>query len=496
MTRVARLAGVGWFAVACKADYDVSPDSDTGIRTGNDGFTYQIDVFPDAATGLLAQSFFAATDAATGLELALERPVTVTGAVTGYVLTPVESAVRGAEIPGQVVPISSDVSLTLEGTVQGRYALTSSDGIFSLTAVPGTYELAVVPTIPGVPFRVESFDLIDDVVVDVALDAGVPIYGQVFGERGQPLADVSVLAENTTGVVTAPVQTDDNGWYHLRVEPGTYVVVAAGRPGGRDPTLRAEAGFVDDPGLPLDFEYVDLGLKPVSGRVVSAGAPLSGARVRFTSESLAAYPEGATHTVEALTNASGAFDTRLLRGAWTLTVLPMAQDPASPMTLTHLDVDDEVDLGDVAVAPLWPLAGNVVDPDGLPVERASIRCTEVATVPSDARTWTTTTDALGAFSVDVSQTELACVVTPPGDRAELAAERVEIDAPAAGPARIPLTEGVMVSGRVRLAGQRAEPVPFALVQILDSKGTLWGSALTDGNGAFSARVAWPGPSEE
>lgn len=487
----------GGLACTIGADRDANgwPDDASGLPglDAAEGYTYRIDVAPsgptDGTAALLGASLFVPTDDAQDLTLRVRRPVSVRGTVTAFVPSPTL-----ATVPGVIAPVDAEVSLRLPGTVQSRFGRTDEAGSFDMSVVPdATYELVVRPATPEVPFSAEAIDVVRDVDLDLFFDLGRAVWGQVVDARGAPLAGVTVAAVNASGVGGHPDLTDADGRFLVRVLPGTYVLVAAGRASGRDPVVQSPLFAVGEDNVRQDIVYGPLELVTVGGRLTAAGAAVRDARVRFTAEQLDGYAESATHAVEAVANSSGAFDTRLVPGTYAIEVLPAADAPVSPLLMPGVRVDADLDLGAVALAPHLTVSARAREAGGGGLAGTSIRCTELV---GEERTFATVADPTGAWSLALPQVEVECAGAPPGDRPDLALERVAWTPGADPTPNLVLGRGVPVNGRVLVGSSSPEPLAFALVQVRDGKGSVWGSAITDGDGGFSVRVAWPAAADD
>jgi hypothetical protein len=449
-------------------------------------FVYEINVYPqrDAAdtSALLPQSFFELAGEATDLTLTMRSPAQLSGQISGYLVTP-----RGPTLPGQAVDVEAEVDLVQESGIQSRFTASSASGDYAVSAVPGSvYDLVIRPNDASLPFLHQQLTLEDDVVIDVALDEGVALWGTIADSSGQPIVGSEVAAQNAAGVRGAPTITNESGNYLLRVQPGSYSLVVLGRDTGRDPVLVSTSQSSGDAGQRVDIQYNSLSLVTVGGRVVAGGRALANARVRFTSESLVGYEGRAAElSVDAVTSGAGNMDTRVIPGIYTVEVFPPSDTSASYVVLESVEISANTDLGTVVSRPFQTFARRVFDPSGEPAANASIRCTELQ---GDGRSFTTNADVEGAYILSLPLSEVACLITPQGGTSRMAASRIELDLAEEDLPRVTLNVGATVSGVVDADGT---PTPFALVEVRDSKGSLWGTALTDTQGQFSLQVAWP-----
>ncbi len=449
-------------------------------------FVYEINVYPerdaDDAAALLPQSFFAPAGQATDLNLMMRAPVQVSGQISGYLVTP-----RGPTLPGQSVDVEAEVDLVQEIGIQSRFTASSETGSYSVSAVPGSvYDMIVRPNDAALPFLYQQLTLEQDTVIDVELDEGVALWGTLTDSIGQPVVGSEIAAQNSAGVRGIPTITDESGNYLVRVEPSTYSLIVLGRDTGRDPVLVTPLQPSGDSGQRIDIQYNSLALVTVGARVVVGGTALGNARVRFTSEVLFGYEgRSAELSVEAVTSGAGNMDTRVIPGTYTIEVFPPSDTNASFVRLEGVEIHSNTDLGTVVSLPFQTFTRRVFEPTGEPAENASIRCTELH---GDGRSFTTNADVEGAYTLALPMSEVACLITPQGGASRMAASRIELDLAEEDLPRVTLDVGATVSGDVEANGT---PTRFALVEVRDSKGSLWGTAITDAQGQFNLQVAWP-----
>jgi len=131
-------------------------------------------------------------------------------------------------------------------------------------------------------------------------------------------------------------------------------------------------------------------------------------------------------------------------------------------------------------------AGGQDDTPAVGLPDATLRCEELL---GDRRSYTTVTHTDGRFSVSLPVGEATCIVTPTAGRDDLALRRVDANFTIADTLDVVLIPGTVVNGVVH--GEDGSPTAFAEVRVLDTKGNLWGTALTNTRGRFETRVAWP-----
>lgn len=454
------------------------------------------DTVQDAAgERFLPQTFL--VDPSTANDLELYPAVTFEGILSAYAVSPYT---RNGELPGQQGPIGGAlVSIRRVNSLQTRNDVTDTSdsdasfvGGFLLRVVPDlSYTVAYVPEDPALPLRVEPLALATDIDQEVDLGEGLTVWGYVTTDTGAPMVGASVRA--MAGEVRgAAARTDANGFWFLRVSPGTWTIECSGRNNGRDPILTSEPLVVDGVNTELDFQYPNLDLWSVGGRVLdSETRPVAGATARFTAVSLDDYDDSASQIVEVQTNSDGNFDTRLVPGEWRVDILPAVSDDLSPISLGTVLVDDPFeDLGVLITPAFTTVTGAVLDPDHLPVAGALVTMTEAG---FSKRSWQATTDADGSFDLVVSKTALEVWMSPPVDRPDLAVSVQALSDPSSTDlTAFELSTGYKVSGTLRApTADGTVGVPFALVEATDEAGHRWGAALTDEEGNYSLRITTP-----
>jgi len=409
----------------------------------------------------------------------LQRPFTVPGLVMGQLLNPENRA----ELPASGGPVQGVISLRTSVLPGSARVATDFDGVFEVPLISSDYQITVAPDDPSMPMSTftQAVD-VDLESLDLVLDQGVPIWGQVF-ENGAPYVDAQVRAVAATGLVGAPVFTDSQGWYEIRVQPGTYTIRTDGIGDGFDPRLTTVVQ-VGEQGLRFDFTYPEIELHTVQARVLAPdGDPVAFVPFRLRANSLYDYGSGAQVEITGFSDSLGNIVTRAVRGAYTLEVLADVDSEVTSRRVSDFPVETPTDLGDIRLQDLASIGGSVVDPFGGAVANAQVRCTEVG---FQGRSWSGFTSDLGFFSLIAADSPLSCAVSP-GARDDLALTRVDIE-PGQTDVRVELRRGRPIEGEVRFEG---DPESLALVEVRDATGRVWGSGLTDDNGRFSIRVEFP-----
>lgn len=498
-------------AVGCGSDSDLMGDDpsyqpnvemygdDTGVTDGVATQFARLDVLPPDALpspsgeSYLPQTFTAEPDGAE-TDLVLDPPVRFDGTVAAYDTSPYRDAGLpgvGGLLSGALVSVRRAASVQSANDVTGAATADLAEvGAFHLVLPPdASYVVSYVPNDPELPFRSEPLALLEDATVAVDLGAGAAVWGTVTDADGVPLVGVAVRAVANDGLEGAPALTDAEGDYLLRVEPGAWTIRSEGRSTGRDPVL-VEAVTVPAEGRAVDFTYASLDLVSIGGRVVDdRGQGLTSVRVHLKSTALDGY-EDASYDVEVLTNRDGNFDTRALRGAYEVEVVPERELELSATTLTDVVVADAFeDLGETVLPSFAQVLGAVLDGNGQAVRGAVVSLREVG---YDGRTWSVTSDDNGTFTLMAPRTAVQARIAPPPDRSDLANTRIAFEPSSETAPVFVLSEGVAYSGTVLAADADGndQPVPFAVVELVDDHGDRWGAALTDDRGEYAVRVDW------
>lgn len=301
-------------------------------------------------------------------------------------LLPVTGTVRdpgGAAVPGVVVTFSGD-----DGDDS---ATTGADGRYRLEVPPGHYRArAIGEDLVGA--ATEVLDLKKGSAggsVDLVVGRLASVSGRVKDARGNPVADATLTFETLLrgGRVRSQdldergtAQSGADGAYALKVAPGP-VRVTAERGGLKARTFldNVESGSTRTADLtfPVGAE--------IAGRVVGPDRrPVAGARLVVVSTG---------DSIEAATDDRGGFAINVPVGKITLQASAPGLAPAPPQILA---VTEEGISGlEVVLLAGRTISGKVFDPDGAPVEGASVSARGRS--PVGAREVTTGAD--GAFEL-------------------------------------------------------------------------------------------------
>jgi hypothetical protein len=496
--------GLAWLAIGCSseelsllttdtAEEAESAATDADAEDGVAATPIRLDVLPMAGVradvDFLPQTFSAPLDGVFR-DFALGEPVALRGSVSAFRVTPTFSDVS---LPGGAFPTAGvAVSLRAPQALQSANGVVDDAGLFELQVPPDpNYRFSVVPSVPDVPFQTLEYPLSGDTIFDVDLGSGVALWGRITDDQGQPMPNVFVHAVDAFGVHGAAARTNGRGDYNLRVLPGTYDLICAGRDAGRDPVLTLTGHSVGEEGSRADFAYVDLRLTSVTGRAVDAdGRGIASANVRFDSLSLTQYPTDAYFSETVATNANGNFDTRLPSGRYRMTVESSDNLQITPL-MREVSVGESLaDLGSSALDAFVGLQAVLVDPNGVPVPGALVSVTQEG---FSTRRFEAAADATGVARLLVPDAGLRIALTPPADRPELPLTRLSHDAGDALDPEWSFSAGTPLRGRVVFPGANGVNVPMAaaVVRAVDAAGDPIGLALTDTAGEFQLVIADP-----
>lgn len=308
------------------------------------------------------------------------EPVDVT-----LVLSP--AAVRGTVVDEKEHPVAG-VSLSVEGVPWKTAGAISDDaGAFRLPVVP--YEATtLVAVAPG--YRTARVDLGQredkpEVVLQVRLEAGAPVDGQVVDPDGNP-ARARVVACAGSAAESRTASGEDGTFTLPASTTGCQVVAEADDFGASDPAVVPAAG------------RLTLRLRPggaIAGTVVDArGRGIDSFSVGIESYSGRRSP-GRARKFE---DAQGEFTLdRLPPGSYVLTA---SADGKPPARSESIEVRSGSTTAGVRIVLLQggSVTGRVLDDKGAPLQGAQLRFDLVSAVVDDAAS--TTSDESGAYRLD------------------------------------------------------------------------------------------------
>jgi hypothetical protein len=162
---------------------------------------------------------------------------------------------RDATITGWVRDAGGPIADAIVRAVPSEY-YTTAPTVVATTGGDGRFTLAGVERAPY-DLSVEAADHLrlvrDDVRggsrdVELVLDEGLPLAGQVVDKRGEPVTSFTLVVQQHDGLARTQVTTqtliDPQGRFALRVARGDYDVIASA-PGHRRTAVQAAAGATD-----------------------------------------------------------------------------------------------------------------------------------------------------------------------------------------------------------------------------------------------------------
>lgn len=305
--------------------------------------------------------------------------------------------VEAAQVSGTVTDARTGTPLAgaeveLRGEDDGfASAQTQDDGRYSLPLGPGTFTLRVADErhlSASIALRVAEGQ---QVVQDVALQAGNALSGRVVDGRGAPIAGASVhveVADNREVEGTAhTATTDGEGRFALQgLSDGPQVIVASA----------ADHPELSQP-LSLPSREVTLTMRDgtvIEGEVQGPQGPLSSARVEVAP---AADVRGGA-VASAQTDDRGHFRVGgLTAGAATVVALAEGLAPSDPVSLEVQD--GQTARVQITLQPGLEIRGKVVDDQGAPIGEAMIEgyADTTTRAPLPGRNASATSGADGSF---------------------------------------------------------------------------------------------------
>ena len=291
----------------------------------------------------------------------LESGVTLSGRVTGPA--------------GQPVPWAF-LSVRNEAGQQISFGSANESGHYSLGVPAGTYRIDVSSG-DFVNPMLEGVAVPQDTVLNITLESGVRLAGQVVDEVGQPVQGAQVCAYLPTEDQWFCTDTEPAGSFQLRVTPRVYVVTIRPVLPLRSTQLRLEVSGegVTDLVLtvsrdPLPFVPDD----PPKAALISISPPTADGEATLHGAAGAVAPHSAVvaitletgHFTTAQATADGSFTATLFAPAGTSVLIKA--DPVGKSVAQFMDSDpDDPDVGRLSALPGTIL--RVADPlgTGIPI---------------------------------------------------------------------------------------------------------------------------------
>lgn len=196
------------------------------------------------------------------------------------------------------------------------------------------------------------------------------IAGTVIDTNGQPVwpCDIDII-DRATGQ-TAPVTNDStlaNGTFNITLADGRYDITFKPRKGRH--LFQAEY-------LNLRLQGGTQGLNPIlpygkyfTGRVVDVnGAPVPFTNIRLKN----AAGVAPAFLQDSNNNADGTFNVLTTAGIWNVEIVPALTSHKAPVLIPSVNLNNDVVVGDVAVPNGKVITCLVTDPNGFPLNNASI----------------------------------------------------------------------------------------------------------------------------
>ena len=321
-----------------------------------------------------------------------------------------------------------------------------SDGTYLLAMPPGDYEISVYPRFGSdlIEKRLSAVEVRADRELEIELERGVTLSGQVSDAQGNPVLQVNVHAEGEKGFGGgAPV--DPEGRYRIPLSPGTYSVFFEPF-GGRLVRKVVEDVDVTAPRI-LDVQLDDGAT--ISGIVTDpSGVEVADVFINaFIGEEFR-YVSGTRSFFD------GSYSIALPPGTYNLIFEPQPGSPYVRQILKDIDVDGDEQL-DVALTLGLTLSGQVTGPSGAGIAQAGVSMRNIETDES----FGTGTDPNGEYRQVLPPGTYVISVGPPPDSRlgfkEIPDVRVVMD----------LTLPITLETQIGLTGQVLDPdgnpVPFA-----------------------------------
>ncbi len=344
-----------------------------------------------------------------------------------------------------------------------------SDGTYLLAMPPGDYEISVYPRFGSdlIEKRLSAVEVRADRELEIELERGVTLSGQVSDAQGNPVLQVNVHAEGEKGFGGgAPV--DPEGRYRIPLSPGTYSVFFEPF-GGRLVRKVVEDVDVTAPRI-LDVQLDDGAT--ISGIVTDpSGVEVADVFINaFIGEEFR-YVSGTRSFFD------GSYSIALPPGTYNLIFEPQPGSPYVRQILKDIDVDGD-ELLDVALTLGLTLSGQVTGPSGAGIAQAGVSMRNIETDES----FGTGTDPNGEYRQVLPPGTYVISVGPPPDSRlgfkEIPDVRVVMD----------LTLPITLETQIGLTGQVLDPdenpVPFAHLSA-EVAGEGRGGTGTDDQGFFN-----------
>jgi hypothetical protein len=401
--------------------------------------------------------------------------------IYGQVTDPNGKPVEGVQV-GNTTSAAMWNCITAKTDYEGKYRLDNVDlGELVLWAAHSQYALYVdrMTLPPGVTER----------QIDIRLQSPAPLHGKVVDQADNPVEGVIVAVQEYNSVSNLAKErytTDANGLFVIANAPaeGRIVLIPFGE------------------GISGDLQEFDLGQEEyvlkvhragrIYGKVVAdaTGEPIPEFSVKMTFSAAGGLSSSynATWNREGYSfkSSAGLFDTgeeRLpIGGNYQMTVFVQGFDPLTLDPVIVQPISDDPNRTIFRLKPATMLAGVVVDEQGNPVKDAVIALCSRAERFEPGHWRQFTTDAAGVFVITgVGNEQNSIYITAPGF-APHAGTRAELESKDGRPARIVLSAGGRIFGRI--LDEHGQPRANARVR------TYWHSTSTGSPGLGNTSPFW------
>ncbi|WP_281658304.1 carboxypeptidase regulatory-like domain-containing protein [Halobacillus sp. Cin3] len=394
----------------------------------------------------------------------------------GEVAGSVSDRMTGEPLGGASVEIFDETGAFILSTS------TNSNGNFSAFGLsPGNY--TAMASLEGYSSQLIGFTVVsgETSVASFSLDPDPStIQGIVTDENGGPLAGAEIVVRQftSTGPIIATATTDTNGDYLITSLPqGSYVIIAKAIAYAQE-----TSSVLLEPGSTVTENFVLMGQPSAVEGVVSAtgsGDVLEGVLVQV-------FDTNGVLVATAQTGANGTYRVDgLSPGEYTVAFSHPDYQQLSVRFTAMANATTVVDAG-LELNP-GAIAGQVLDPDRVPLTGASVRVFPSRGLLPIA---TLVTDGTGSFSIS-SLTPGSYLLVATSENYSTSQTGVTVYPNETSSATILLSPTPAgISGNVRsLSGT---PVPNASVVVLDQNETVLESTVTDGDGNYGFSNLPPG----
>ena len=449
--------------------------------------TLRLDVIPsNASADLLPQSFWIEENWDwQNIDIELNESTTIEGTIYGFTIYPYADIT----LPGETVPVESQVSIEMSNKINGAVINSDEDGYFSLTIPSGVdYQMSIAPLSPqNVPYLVME-DLrfaSESAPMEIDLGAGIPIYGRIV-DFDPTLIATAQLIDTQTQIKGPKVDIMDNGYFQLRA-PHTrseFTIRIQGSEYSLFPTMDIPVQLAeeDTDGFRADIEVGELDMSTVFGRVVDSNMIPYSERCTIRFESIELFNSTGHIAIETNNDVGGHYSTTLVEGRYKVSIIPpYSEDIDVAPTSLELTVDsDRIPTGDLVLPSPVTVSGNIVGLDGLPSDGTVVQFTDVN---FEQRLYSTTTDPQGRFSLKLPPVLMNTSIIPPSSSSAIQNFQTDLRSYIES-FEWSLQTGQPLSGVISFEGSA---VPFSMIEVFQGDRKL-ATGLTGENGEFELQI--------